>query len=144
MSSPWMRIAPEVGDSRPAMRRSSVVLPQPLGPRSEKTSPRRMARLTPSTAATAPNCRRTSSVSTLQVSPLQAMPANDTGAEALYFPAMSETTTLAAVGGRAKNHYYYKHIGDLKQRLTDSSPREELRDLHRVRPVRHFLTAGRL
>lgn len=61
---------------------------------------------------------------------------------------MSETTVsmtrLAAAGGRTKNHYYYKHIGDLKQRLSDSVPREELREMHRVRPVRHFLTVGRL
>ena len=56
---------------------------------------------------------------------------------------MQDTTTLAAAGGRVKNHYYYKHIGDLKQRLAEAVPREELRDLHRVSAARHFLTLGR-
>jgi fatty acid desaturase len=43
-----------------------------------------------------------------------------------------------------KNRYYYKHIGDLKRRLGEAVPREELRELHRVSAVRHFLTVGRL
>jgi fatty acid desaturase len=43
-----------------------------------------------------------------------------------------------------KHNYYYKHIGDLKRRLGEAVPREELRDLHRVSAVRHFLTVGRL
>lgn len=57
---------------------------------------------------------------------------------------MSEVTTLAAAGGRTKNHYYYKNIGGLKARLAEAMPREELRELHRVRPGRHFLTVARL
>src|SRR5438128_792264 len=36
-------ISPLSGRSRPATRRSVVVLPQPLGPRRVKTSPRRVA-----------------------------------------------------------------------------------------------------
>lgn len=57
---------------------------------------------------------------------------------------MLETTIPASPGGREKNRYYYKHMGDLKGRLTEALPREELRDLHRVSAVRHFLTVGRL
>ena len=57
---------------------------------------------------------------------------------------MSEITIPAASKGREKNLYYYKHIGDLKGRLAEALPREELRDLHRVNAVRHFLTVGRL
>jgi fatty acid desaturase len=61
---------------------------------------------------------------------------------------MSNTTTLAAPGSsstvRVKHRYYYKHIGDLKQRLSEAVSREELRELHRVSAVRHFLTVGRL
>lgn len=44
----------------------------------------------------------------------------------------------------SKGNFYYKHIGDLKQRLVEAVPREELRDLHRVSALRHFLTVGRL
>ena len=44
----------------------------------------------------------------------------------------------------SKGNFYYKNIGDLKRRLTEAVPREELRDLHRVSAVRHFLTVGRL
>ena len=44
-----------------------------------------------------------------------------------------------------KNHrYYFKHIGDLRDRLNTAVPRQELRELHRVRPGRHFLVVGRL
>lgn len=50
---------------------------------------------------------------------------------------------IRIIGG-VKHNYYYKHIGDLKRRLGEAVPREELRDLHRVSAVRHFLTAGRL
>jgi hypothetical protein len=39
-SSPSSVIEPEVRSLKPAMARSSVVLPQPLGPRSVKNSPR--------------------------------------------------------------------------------------------------------
>lgn len=44
----------------------------------------------------------------------------------------------------AKQRYYYHHIGDLKQRLNDALPRAALRELHVVRPGRHFLVVGRL
>jgi fatty acid desaturase len=57
---------------------------------------------------------------------------------------MHDTSTLAAPSeGRVKHHYYYSHIGDLKQRLAEAVPREELRDLHRVSAARHFLTLAR-
>jgi len=39
----------------------------------------------------------------------------------------------------AKQNYYSNHIGDLKRRLVDSVGRDELRELHQVRPLRHFL-----
>ncbi|MDH3627238.1 MAG: fatty acid desaturase [Acidobacteriota bacterium] len=41
-------------------------------------------------------------------------------------------------------HYYNQHIGDLKQRLKDSLDTDALRDLHQVRPWRHFATVIRL
>src|SRR5579864_8826577 len=64
MSRPPIRTRPELAHSRPATRRSSVVLPQPLGPTSEKSSPAGTARVTPSTAVTSPKrlvtaCRST-------------------------------------------------------------------------------------
>lgn len=57
---------------------------------------------------------------------------------------VSDIASPSAPAGRVKHRYYYKNIGDLKQRLAGAVSREELRDLHRVSAVRHFLTAGRL
>ena len=50
---PSSSISPASGASKPAMSRSSVVLPQPLGPSSASTSPCRTARSAPLTAAIA-------------------------------------------------------------------------------------------
>ncbi len=49
-SAPSSTIRPSVGCSKPAIILSSVVLPQPDGPSSEKNSPRRMAKSARSTA----------------------------------------------------------------------------------------------
>jgi len=49
------RTVPASGRSNPAIRRSIVVFPQPLGPSSEQISPRSTARSTPATAAVDPN-----------------------------------------------------------------------------------------
>jgi len=57
---------------------------------------------------------------------------------------MQDIATPAALEGRVKHRYYYKHIGDLKRRLAEALPREELRDLHSVSAPRHFLTVCRL
>lgn len=46
-SCPAISIVPLVGDSSPAMQRSSVVLPQPDGPSSETNSPDRIERSMP-------------------------------------------------------------------------------------------------
>ena len=51
MSSPLITMVPVVGVSNPAIMRSVVVLPQPLGPRNETNSPRGTSRLKSSTAA---------------------------------------------------------------------------------------------
>ena len=56
---PSISISPAVGSSKPASMRSSVVLPQPDGPSSEKNSPRRMSNETSSTALTGPKCLET-------------------------------------------------------------------------------------
>ena len=45
-SSPWRTMRPASGASNPAIIRSVVVLPQPLGPSSEKNSPSPIARFT--------------------------------------------------------------------------------------------------
>ena len=52
---------PLVGCSKPAIIFSSVVLPQPDGPRSEKNSPRAIAKSARSTATKSPNSLRTPS-----------------------------------------------------------------------------------
>ena len=44
-----------------------------------------------------------------------------------------------------KNHHFYaKHSHELRQRLNHALDRGELRDLHMVRPARHFLVVARL
>ena len=64
-SSPPMRTVPAVGASKPPIIRSRVVLPQPLGPSSEKNSPRRIASDTSSTAVRSPKRLLTPTISTL-------------------------------------------------------------------------------
>ena len=46
---------PAVGSSKPAIIRSTVVLPEPDGPSMEKNSPSAMSRSMPATAWTGPN-----------------------------------------------------------------------------------------
>ena len=51
------RISPASSSQKPAIMRSSVVLPQPDGPSRVKNSPSPTVRFTPSTARTDPNER---------------------------------------------------------------------------------------
>src|ERR1041385_8005393 len=68
---PPIRMSPPVGCSRPAIMRSSVVLPHPDGPSRTRYSPSRQTRLMPSTAAVAPpNDFRTSRTSTSAIQAL--------------------------------------------------------------------------
>src|SRR3546814_14698758 len=53
---PSMKISPDVGDSKPASMRRSVVFPQPDGPSSEKNSPRWLSKARSSPAFTEPKC----------------------------------------------------------------------------------------
>ena len=53
-SSPPRNTRPAVGSSKPAIIRSTVVLPEPDGPSIEKNSPSRISRSRPSTAVTDP------------------------------------------------------------------------------------------
>ncbi len=46
--------------------------------------------------------------------------------------------------GMKNHHYYANHIGDLKQRLKSSVDVTDLRELHLVRPLRHFVVVARL
>src|SRR6478609_6397163 len=64
MSLPSSRILPSVGRSKPAIKRSVVVFPQPEGPSSEKNSPASIETSIPSTAATSPNSFRSWTSST--------------------------------------------------------------------------------
>src|SRR3954470_10008362 len=52
---PWIRTSPASGQSRPAMIRSSVVLPEPEGPSSASNSPCATLRSTLSSAVKLPN-----------------------------------------------------------------------------------------
>ena len=60
-STPSSITLPLVGCSKPAIIFSRVVLPQPDGPRSEKNSPRAIAKSARSTAMKSPNSLRTPS-----------------------------------------------------------------------------------
>src|SRR5438552_9068424 len=68
-SRPPSSTRPALGESRPAIRLSSVLLPEPLGPRIATKSPAGMRRLTSRTAATdagpPPYCLLTSSSATV-------------------------------------------------------------------------------
>ena len=64
---PSIRSVPREAVSKPPIRLSVVVLPQPLGPSSEKNSPLRMARSTPSSATTEPKRLPTSRSSTAKL-----------------------------------------------------------------------------
>src|SRR5215831_4672302 len=54
MSTPSKRIRPASGSTKPAIERSVVVLPQPLGPSSDTSSPSPISMLRSSTAAAPP------------------------------------------------------------------------------------------
>src|SRR5262249_25321784 len=54
-----MRMSPDVGCSKPAIRRRQVVLPEPDGPSSAKNSPASISKLTSSAARTSPKWRLT-------------------------------------------------------------------------------------
>src|SRR6478735_8330383 len=58
-SSPSMRIWPEVRSSRPAIRRSSVDLPQPEGPTKTTNSPCPISRSAPGMMTASPKALRT-------------------------------------------------------------------------------------
>src|SRR5262245_19207037 len=62
MRLPPKRICPAVRSAKPAIVRSSVVLPQPEGPSSVKNSPSAISSDTSSTARTVPNNRETWSI----------------------------------------------------------------------------------
>src|SRR5436853_1429309 len=59
MSSPRKRTAPAVGGKAPVMMLNSVVLPQPLGPMMQRSSPAPMDRLTSRSTWRPPNCLET-------------------------------------------------------------------------------------
>ena len=62
MSRPPSRMRPSSGVSKPASMRSSVVLPQPLGPNSAKNSPAAMSSESRSTARKLPKVFDTPSI----------------------------------------------------------------------------------
>ena len=66
MSTPSTVTDPASGVSKPATTLSSVVLPEPLGPRMVSSSPEATSSETPSSATTSP--KRLTRPSTLQVS----------------------------------------------------------------------------
>src|SRR6266850_1803290 len=92
MSSPSTRTRPPSGRSNPATTLSSVVLPEPLGPRMVKSSPGAMSSDTPSSATTSP--KRRVSPSTLSAPDFAA---NASGL--LQHPGVPQLLRLVAVLG---------------------------------------------
>src|ERR1700730_17730304 len=63
--TPATRALPDVGLSKPASTRRSVVLPAPFGPNSARHSPAASENVTPATARVDPNSRARSATSTI-------------------------------------------------------------------------------
>src|SRR4029453_13604068 len=72
MSSPASTTRPASGSTSPATIRSTVLLPQPEGPRGERNSPGAASRETSSTATTAPNDLRSRETLSAGAAPLTA------------------------------------------------------------------------
>jgi hypothetical protein len=74
-SRPLTAIEPSVSGIRPAISRSNVDLPHPLGPTSEMNSPGRASKLAWSTASTPPSNRFTASLTVMVPWLVSAFPA---------------------------------------------------------------------
>src|SRR5262245_41911864 len=97
MSSPASTICPASGSTSPATMRSTVLLPQPEGPRSERNSPRSTSRETSSTATTAPKVlrsRRTLSAGRARLTVAGALPARPGSPRDLASPALGPLREL--------------------------------------------------
>src|SRR5690242_12210064 len=113
-STPPIRISPSSGCSKPAIIRSEVVLPQPLGPSSDRNSPLWTRRLTAFTATREPNRFVTARNSTsLSPAPAAAAPGCDVvvaelmaegpsrdGNQRISFAAGMSTSDIAPEGHR--------------------------------------------
>src|SRR5258708_13628818 len=97
MSSPSTRTRPPSGRSNPATTLSSVVLPEPLGPRMVKSSPGAMSSDTPSSATTSP--KRRVSPSTLSSPALAAPILAANASRLLQHPGVPQFLRLVAVLG---------------------------------------------
>ncbi len=88
--SPW-KIRPEVWMSSPAIARSSVVLPQPDGPRKQTNSPGKISSEMSLSAANAPNCLVSRSMRRYGAPPVWA-----------FVSVMAANAARALAGGGAK------------------------------------------
>src|SRR6476659_7592158 len=106
MSRPPCQTSPEVCTSRPAMIRSSVVLPQPEGPRKQTNSPLRMPRSISCRAVKPPKSlrMRRSSRSRSAVTPTRLGSALFGLAGVAAVPFVEDT--LAILGGPAEVHLH--------------------------------------
>src|SRR5262245_54153205 len=101
---PLMRISPEVGSTKPATARKSVVFPQPLGPKSAMNSPLRTARETPARAVTAPYLlTRRSTTTTSRVMALTSLGRDRLLAGDLSVPELGQRCTLGIDGVPVRN-----------------------------------------
>src|SRR5687767_6010285 len=91
-----IQMRPASARSRPASRRSSVVLPQPDGPSSTRHSPDSISKSTPASAVCAPNRFET--------------PSNRTRMRVLYSVAMTGATSAWDVVGVGANSVDFVHL----------------------------------
>src|ERR1700675_4120073 len=122
MSSPASTTSPRSGSSSPAIMRSTVLLPQPDGPRSERNSPGAASSETSSTATTRPKVFR--SRRTARDGSAPALPAGAPGAPA---PAASP-----APGRRSPCDLAPPALRPLRELLRDEVRVGEVHALHEV------------
>ena len=115
MSLPSSRMRPSSGVSKPASIRSSVVLPQPLGPSSAKNSPALMSSESRSTARKPPNFFTTASMRSSGMSGSSACGAGfDTASPASMFGRSSAMFPASPIAGRtlaADRHRLNRYSG---------------------------------
>src|ERR1043166_3706486 len=90
MSAPPTLISPSRGFSSPAMERSVVVLPQPLGPRSVKSFPAGTSKLTSCAARTALPCSSVYSVESPRTLSTSGFPDSEPAADDLRYQHQHE------------------------------------------------------
>src|SRR3954453_12955721 len=101
-SVPWSTTRPASGVSKPAIIRSVVVLPQPLGPSREKNSPSSISNVTSFTAGAVPKLLLTPA-SAIATRPLEPMGESNAAKAARITGSQTEPGSVLEPGSRVSN-----------------------------------------